>query len=247
MRTQEDGLPEQVRRYNATRRDVLAGTVLGLGGLSVRGLLAGGVGSALVAIVAAPAPAERPLDVQILQTAAALENLAVATYGAALGLDFVRAGNPLVRTFLEAATGHHREHAAAFNGHARQLGGRPQTLPHAGYQAAVEETSAKLAGPADLVTLAATLEQVATQTYLKNLTLLTDRQAKALVASVMGVEAQHLATLRAVGTLVAAGRADLVAVPTVVADLPRAVGSAPFPQAFEGVDHAAPPESGAVG
>ena len=45
------------------------------------------------------------------------------------------------------------------------------------------------------MTLAATLEQVATETYLATSTMFTDKTSKALMASVMGVECQHLATL----------------------------------------------------
>ena len=237
---------DEIRRYNASRRDVLAGTGLGLGGFAARGLLAGGIGSALVSIVASPAAADKALDIQILQTAASLENLAVATYTAALGLDFIRNGNAVVKAFAEKTMQQHSEHGAAFNAQAQKLGGKAQTNPNPVYLKVVEDTKPKLKGPADVVTLAATLEQVATQTYLKNLTQLEDSPTKALMGSVMGVEAQHLATLRAVGALLGAGKAELIAIPTKPAELPKAAGSVAFPQPFEGIDNAAPAESGAV-
>jgi hypothetical protein len=66
-----------------------------------------------------------------------------------------------------------------------------------------------------------------------------------LVGSVMGVESQHLATLRAVGALLA-GAPDLIKIPTDLAKLPAAAGSVAFPDAFQGVSMASPPEEGAV-
>ena len=69
--------------------------------------------------------------------------------------------------------------------------------------------------------LAATLEQVATDTYLAALPLLTDTRTKALMASVMGVEAQHLAILRTITALFDAGASDLIVIP---ADAGRASG-----------------------
>ena len=57
------------------RRDAL------LGGLPKTGVLAGaGLGTAMVALLASPAFADKTMDVQMLQTAASIENLAVATY-----------------------------------------------------------------------------------------------------------------------------------------------------------------------
>ena len=48
----------------------------------------------------------------------------------------------------------------------------------------------------------------------------------------MGVEAQHVAILYAVQALVAAGAADLIALPPDAAKLPAAAGSVGFPDAF---------------
>ncbi len=67
-----------------------------------------------------------------------------------------------------------------------------------------------------------------------------------LMASVMGVESQHLATLRAVGALLEGGAPQLIAIPTDVAALPAAAGSVAFPKAFEEPNMASPPEEGPV-
>jgi hypothetical protein len=68
------------------------------------------------------------------------------------------------------------------------------------------------------------------------------------MVQVMGVEAQHLATLRAVRALLEGGAEELVAVPTDLAALPAAAGSVAFEGALEKAPEelVAPPESGAV-
>jgi len=188
------------------------------------------------------------LDVQILQTATSLELLAVAAYQAALGLLFIADGNAVVRHFAETTMSQHNGHADAFAAQTKSLGGKEQARPNPEYVAVVEETKPKPTGPAEVVNLASTLKTVATETDLANLALLEDSDSKGLFASVMGVECQHLATLRAVGALLAAGDAGtaLIAIPTNVAKLPKAAGSVAFPAPFESTTMASPPEEGAV-
>ena len=50
------------------------------------------------------------------------------------------------------------------------------------------------------------------------------------MGSVMGVEAQHLAVLRAVGALLSGGGEALIAIPTDLAALPAAAGSVGYPE-----------------
>jgi hypothetical protein len=68
------------------------------------------------------------------------------------------------------------------------------------------------------------------------------------MASVMGVESQHLAVLRAADALIRAELPELVTIDPAVdaAALPEAAGSIAFPQPFESTDNASPPEEGAV-
>ena len=73
-----------------------------------------------------------------------------------------------------------------------------------------------------------------------------NKKARSVIASVMGVEAQHLAILRAVQALVAAGATDLIALPPDAAALPAAAGSVGFPDAFLKTDQARPATEGAV-
>lgn len=236
---------DRLRQYRDDRRTVLKRGGFGMGALAARGLLGTAFGAAVTGIVARPVSAQEDVDIQICQTAASLENLAVATYGAALGLPFLQ-GNPTVVAFAETTMQQHGEHGAAFNAQAEALGGQEQTATNPRYTPIVEDATPGLTDFLPVVDLAATLEEVAQDTYLANLTLLQDTDAKMLMGSVMAVETQHLAILRAVKALLEGGAPQLIAIPTDVAALPAAAGSVSFPAAFEEPQLASPPEEGAV-
>jgi hypothetical protein len=230
--------PEQRAAFDASRTKLLER-------LGLAGLVGTGLGAALVGILSRPAAADQALDVQILQTASSLELLAVATYGAALTLPFISGGNPVVMAFAQTTMKQHDEHRAAFQAQTGKLGGKVQDKPNPKYAAVVEAAKPKLMQPSDVVTLAMTLENVARDTYLSDLSMFTDKTAMSLMATVMGVETQHLATLRAVGALLGAAP-ELIAIPTDVAKLPAAAGSVGFPDAIPMPKLASPPQEGAV-
>lgn len=236
---------DRLREYSVGRRQLLKTGGFGLGILASGGLLSSAFGQRAAAIVNRPLQADVDVDIQIFQTASSLENLAVATYGAALTLPFI-AENAVVATFAETTMMQHAEHGAAFNAQSADLGGARQDNPNPKYTPIVEDAKAGLTDALAVVQLAATLEEVATDTYLANLTLLSDGNMRTLMASVMGVESQHLAVLRAVGALLEGGAPELIAIPTDVAALPAAAGSVAFPAAFEEPNLASPPEEGAV-
>lgn len=241
---------EEIARFNTGRRKVLAGLGYGGGGLALRGLLAGGFGGMFAGLLATPARADEALDIQILQTASSLEILAVNTYTTALTLPFIATGNPVVVQFAQTTMMQHDEHRKAFQAQTQALGGQPQDQPNPKFLAVVTQAAPGLQTPGDVVKLAASLEKVATDTYLVNLSMFEDMRSKEIMGSVMGVEAQHLATLRAVGALLEANAPDLIKVPLGpdLAKLPPAAGSVAFPDAFEQTqdDLIATPESGAV-
>jgi hypothetical protein len=253
LRASRRGQPidlDRIRAFNAGRRRLLRNGGMGIGALSARGLLGGAFGATLLGIVAKPAHAQEDLTIQILQTAASLENLAVATYEAALGLPFFDQ-NATIVAFAQTTMTQHAAHADAFNSLTETLGGQPQLDPNPVFNQVVQDALPTLTGYAPVVDLAATLETVATQTYVENVMTLDDTDAKELMASIMGVEAQHLATLRAVGALL--GNPELITVSDTdgavdVSALPAAAGSVAFPDPFLQPEPAnvAAPESGAV-
>ena len=243
---------EEIDRYNSSRRQLLHKFGLGAGGLATRGVFAGGMGSFLAAMLASPASADTPLDIQILQTASSLEVLAVSTYDTALGLQFIKSGNATILKFAQTTRMQHDEHKKAFQAQSTTLGGKEQTQPNPKFAQVVAQAlpSIQKGGPVDVVTLAKTLEMVATETYLQNTSLLEDPASKKVMASVMGVETQHAATLAAVEALLKGGEesSKLIKVPigADVAKLPAAAGSVAFPEAFLTAKTVAEPETGAV-
>jgi hypothetical protein len=187
-------------------------------------------------------------DVAALQTAAGLENLVVLTYQTALTLPFIGgdSANPVVKAFATKTMGQHSEHAMAFNAAAQRLGGKPQTGSDPKYAEVVKAAVPNLKGPADVVGLAITLEDVAAQTYVKNVGLVTTAELRQLFASVAGVESQHKAILLAVQALVKANQPQLIALPPDLTKLPAAAGSVGFPDTFYPTTMAAPVEEGAI-
>ena len=222
----------------------------------------GGLGALVTAILATPARADTPLDVQILQTASSLERLLVDTYAIALGRGPLGIAAPAVAgiaaiavpsakefltKFLETTHTQHDEHRTAFQTLTTALGGKVQDGPNPKYAAAA--AAANLGTPVQLVDYAAVLEKIVTDTYLLDLSLLEDVRSKERMAAVMGVEAQHLATLKAVSALLKVGALDSIKLEVDVSKLPAAFGSLAFPDALHKANEAAgiaPPESGAI-
>jgi hypothetical protein len=160
--------PTQIAELERSRADLrrrlglVAGGVVGLGAVS--------------ALLSQPVAADEALDIQMLQTNSSLEILAVATYEAALTLPFIKDGNATVKAFAETTMKQHDEHRQAFQAQTEALGGTKQDKPNPKYAPVVEEAKPTLKTPADVVTLAATLEQVATETYLNELNMLGTRR-----------------------------------------------------------------------
>jgi Ferritin-like domain len=220
-----------------------------VGALPTRGILAAaGLGTAMVALLARPAFADKTMDVQMLQTAASIENLAVATYGAALSLDFIGGASaiPVVKTFVEKTRDQHKEHGDAFNAASTRLGGTKQDQADPVLLEVVNNAKPGLTSAAAVVDLALELETGAAATYIVNVGAYSATSARGVAASIMGVEAQHVAILYAVKALVAAGLPNLITLPPDAAALPAAAGSAGFPDAFFKTTDARPAIEGAV-
>ncbi len=220
-----------------------------LGGLPTTGVLAAaGLGTAMAVVLASPAFAGKAMDVQMLQTAASIENLAVATYTTALTLDFIggASANGVVKAFAQKTKEQHQQHADAFNAAARRLGGKAQDQPDPALLQVVETAKPTLTDPAKVVALAMELEDGAAQTYVANTGAFANKNARVVAASIMGVEAQHVAILAAVAALLAGGAPELIALPPDATALPAAAGSVGFPAAFYPTTGARPATEGAV-
>ncbi len=216
------------------------------------GILGGlGFGAALLAVTASAASASTSMDIQILQTAASIEVLAVATYSVALTLPFIGgpSANPVISGFAKTTMAQHSQHLAAFNAAVTQLGAKAQNSPDPVLLSVVNKAKAGLTTPLDVVNLALELEQGAAETYVKDVALLSgsNKSAIATTASIMGVEAQHASILRAVQALLQAGAPQLIQLsPTLVTSLPAVAGSVGFPNSFFPTTAARPVNEGAL-
>ena len=242
--------PEQGRAAAGETNDVIKKALVAGGALA-----AAAFGPALLGLTATPAFASTATDIQMLQTSASIENLAVSTYKTALTLPYIggSSANPTIKAFVQTTMAQHDQHNNAFNAAATALGGKAQNAPDPHYvptvNAAIKSitTQTPSAGALAVVGLAITLERVAAQTYVANCSKLTDTNSRKVTASIMGVEAQHVATLLAVQALLKAGASQLITLsPTVVGKLPAAAGTVGIPVTFYSTEMASPASEGAV-
>jgi rubrerythrin len=241
---------EENRAFASENRSRLARTAKRAGGL----LAATGVVAAIADFIGSPAFASSGTDVQVLQTASSIEVLAIATYKTALGLPYIggSTANPVIKAFATTTMSQHSDHLAAFQSATTSLGGTKQTKPDPAFVPVVNKAVASItkaspsAGALLVVGLAMELENIAAETYVNNMNLLTDPNAKKVTASIMGVEAQHVAILNAVQALLKAGDGADITLPPPAAKLPAAAASVGFPNSFYPVSKAAPATQGAT-
>ena len=245
---QREDDPAANRAFHETHTRTLTASLAGAALLGAAG------GAVLAGALASAAGASSSTDVQILQTTASIENLAVSTYKTALTLPYIggSSANPVVTKFAQVTMGQHMQHADAFNAAVKSLGGKAQSNPDPAFVPVVKKAVAGLAatpaqGALGVVALALELENIAAETYVKDTVLAESQTNKALLASIMGIEAQHVATLLAVQALLMAGAPQLISLsPGTAAMLPAAAGSVGFPNAFYKTNSAAPAGQGAV-
>lgn len=169
-----------------------------------RGFLtqAGLAGVGLVAVVAAPAEAVEAAvrqkaaakaggDVDILQTALALEHEGIAAYTIAAGSGLL---TPEVIKVASVFLGHHKEHRDRLAGLVRMAGGHPvDAKTDADY---IQELNiGALKSQADVLALATRLEMGATSAYVGQASGLKDRKLAGLFASLAADESSHWAVL----------------------------------------------------
>ena len=172
-------------RVLAHRRSFLVGSGRTVLSAAAVALLAG-----REALAAGKAGKSAEADADILNTALAAEQEAVAAYqvGAESGL--------LQKPVLDLAVqfqGHHKAHADLLAKTVEKLGGKPSAAKAAAdYKFPVE----KLKSQADVLRFAAELERGAVSAYLGAVPLFQDRELSKAAASILGDEAMHWAVLR---------------------------------------------------
>lgn len=234
--------PEEGQAFAAERATSLKSGLVGVGA-------AAGIGAALLALTETAASAATATDVQILQTNQSIENLAIATYTLALTLPFIggSSANTVVKAFVTETVAQHRQHDAAFGAAITRLHGKMQSKADPVLLKVVNKAKPTLTSASAVVALALELEDGAAQTYVASTAALHDTNARKVTASIMGVEAQHAAILRAVQALLSGNDASLIALPpTPLTSLPVAAGSVGFPHSFYPTSAARPEKEGAL-
>jgi hypothetical protein len=168
--------------HRSTLQNTLAGTAIAAAG-----------GGLLLTLLASPAYASSSSDAQILQTAASIEVLAVNTYKTALTLPYIggATANKVVTAFVTTTMGQHSQHLQAFNAALTAMGSKTQTNPDPAFVPVVNKAVASLAGVSDaagalaVVGLALELENAATETYVNDCSMLSDKKSVALMASTL--------------------------------------------------------------
>jgi hypothetical protein len=234
---------DQGRHVAQETSRLLAKGVMGGGALA-----AAGFGAALVALMSTPAFADQTADVQMLQTAASIENLAITAYGLSLSLPFIGGSdaNPVVKTFVTTTAQQHKDHLQAFNSAVATLGGQVQNAPDPVLLGVVNEATPGLTGPGPVLALAIQLETGAAETYVAYVSALSDINARKVTAGIMGVEAQHVTVLLAAQEVIAGGNVEQLTLPPPLEKLSGSVASAAVPDAFFKTDQARPAGEGAV-
>jgi hypothetical protein len=194
---------------------------------------------------AAPASSEAPLDVQVLQSAASLENLVVAAYTSAAGMPFVAAGSDSLRALIARNLAHHKAHAQSFNQAVAKAGGAQQHAADPRYAESVVNMLAGMKDPSSLAGLLNQLEDIIAQTCVRYASLAAGGDLRTLFVNVASVEAQHSAELLIARTLFDGGHAEPGG--TVAARaVPAAVGTVGIPEAAYPTADASAINEGAV-
>jgi hypothetical protein len=224
-------------RHERRRELGIGGAILGAGALSAAALAFAG-----------PAFASSSKDIMALQTASSIEVLAINTYKTALTLDFIGgdSANPVIKAFAQKTMAQHEDHLKGFNAAVMKLGGKEQTKPDPKYLAVVNKAVPKIKGPTDVVALAISLEDVAAQTYVNDVGLVSTPELRQLFSGVAGVEAQHKAILLAVQALLKGGLTSQIKLPPDAGKLPAAAGKVGFPDTDYPTKSASPVSEGAV-
>lgn len=173
---------------------------------------------------------EAPLDVQVLQTAAALENLAVVSYTSAASMPFVASGSAGLRDLIARNRAHHAAHAQAFNQAVVKAGGAQQHAPDPRYAESVGRLLAGMKGPSSLAGLLNEIEGIIAQTCTRYASLAAGGALRSMFVNVASVEAQHSAELLIVRMLLDGGHPEPGTSAVDARTLPASAGTAGIPQ-----------------
>ncbi len=137
-------------------------------------------------------PPGQAVDVLVLQTASSIEHFAAGVYTRLAGSGLV--ASPGTSDALRLFADHHSAHGGMFEGATGRAGGAPYPKANPALSAGVESRVEALRTEEGALSLAYSIEQVATATYVANATVVSPGLAPLLVG-VASAEARHLTVL----------------------------------------------------
>jgi Ferritin-like domain len=154
----------------------------------IRGAAFGLIAPSLISAMIAEAKGATSADITLMNGAIELENAGVKAYTDAFTLNLL---SPGVLAVAQGFRSDHQAHAAALSAAVRSAGGTPPTTP-------APLTYPPLKSETDILTFAETVERGAATTYVTDIGKLSNPALAKLMASILGVETTHVATIAAV-------------------------------------------------
>jgi hypothetical protein len=145
------------------------------------------LGSTVLGSITKEAAAGTPADVELLNGAIELENAGIKAYTDAFSLKLL---SPPVLAVAQGFKADHQAHAAALAAAVKSAGGTPST-------ATAKLEYPPLKSEADILAFAEKVERIAATSYLGDIGKLSNPALSKLMASILGVETTHVATLAA--------------------------------------------------
>jgi Ferritin-like domain len=145
------------------------------------------LGATVLGSMMKEAAAATPADVELLNGAIELENAGIKAYTDAFSLKLL---SPPVLAVAQGFKADHQAHAAALAAAVKSAGGTPST-------ATAKLEYPPLKSEADILAFAEKVERIAATSYLGDIGKLSNPALSKLMASILGVETTHVATLAA--------------------------------------------------
>lgn len=140
---------------------------------------------ALLTSMMKEAEAATPSDIELLNGAIELEHAGIKAYTDAFSLNLL---SPPVLEIAKGFRADHEAHAAALSAAVRSAGGTPTTKT-------TKIDYPTLKSEADILAFAETVERAAATSYLTDIGKLSNPALAKIMASILGVETTHVATL----------------------------------------------------
>jgi hypothetical protein len=154
----------------------------------IRGAAFGLFAPSLISAMIAEAKGATSADIALLNSAIELENAGIKAYTDAFSLNLL---SPGVLAVAKGFRSDHQAHAAALSAAVRSAGGTPST-------SALRLQYPALKSQTDILSFAETVERTAATSYLTDIGKLSNPALSKLMASILGVETTHVATLATV-------------------------------------------------